>query len=326
MYYYQNQQEYLAYRYRRQLRSDANSLGVLLLIFFFAQMALGLWIVSFVESTHTKTYFYDGNTMQLLFNGIYTMLSFFGISVVYCLIKRLSFAQLFPFERIGAGMLATLCVVGLTFSLLGNYAVSLLSDTFSLFGLQNQGGESVGSGAPPSIPVYYLTVALLPALAEEFAFRGVVLGSLRRHSDALALLVSSAAFALMHGNFVQMPFTFCCGLVFGFITVKTNSLLPAILVHFLNNALSVTGDVMIMYRVMSVSVWNLIFHVLILALCVLSFFLIRRIIQKKQEMFRFEDSDRDLPFRYKLKTAASSPTMIAFAVIMVLFSGYILLR
>ena len=327
MYYFKDQQEYQAYLCRRQLRSDVNGLGVLLLIFFFVQMVLGLGISFVVGLTGTETYFYNGNTMTLLFNGVYTMLSFFLVSAIYCCAKKLSFARLFPFERVGAGMLAAFCTVGLTFSLMSNYAVSLLTDVFSLFGLTNRGGEIVdGSGSLPSIPIFYLTVALLPALAEEFAFRGVIMGALRRHSDALALLVSSAAFALMHGNFVQMPFTFCCGLVFGFIAIKTNSLLPTIIIHFLNNALSVTGDVMLLYNVMSVTQWNFLFHLLILVLCVVSIFLIRMLVREKPEMFTFPDSDMGIPFRNKLKAAASSPTMISFAVIMVLFSLYVLVK
>ena len=326
MYYFKDQQEYRSFLYRRQLRSDANRVGFLLLLFFAAEFAVQTVVSLIIKAAGVDSVFSDGSTMTLLSNGIFTMFSFFAISALFCAAGKMSFARLLPFERIGGGMLASLCVVGLTLSVMGGYAVQLLTDVFSLFGITNRGGEIITKGELPSIPIYYLTVAVLPALAEEFAFRGVVMGVLRRHSAAMALLVSSAAFALMHGNFEQIPYTFCCGLLYGFITLKTNSLLPAVLCHFLNNALSVTHDVIVMYGVMDLTMWNILFQVLLLVLCAASIFLVRRIIVKKPGMFRFDDSDEGIPFREKIKAAASSPTIIAFASIMMLFSVYSLFR
>lgn len=325
MSFFNSQQEYITDLYRRALRSDAFRLGLLLLLFFGAQQGIAYASVNLIKATSTAAVYAESSTMQLLLNGVASTLIFFLIGVVYCLIRRLSFARLFPFERIGGKALIALCVIGLTFSLMSNWASEAVTEVFSLFGLSNRGGVIVDGSNPPSVLVYYLTVAVLPALAEEFAFRGIVMGSLRKYSDALALLVSSAAFALMHGNFVQLPFTFCCGLAFGFIAIKTNSLLPAILVHFLNNALSVTHDVLVGYHIMSGRVFGILSSALLLALCIASIFLIRRIIREKPDLFRFADSDRFLPFRDKLKITVKTPTMIAFAAIMLLYSGYILI-
>lgn len=324
MAFFQSQQEYDAYRYRRELKDDVSKLGVLLLTFFVAQQLLG-WIADTVlKDVSDETLYKSSTTMGLLLNGVLSVLIFFVIGEIYCAVRRLDLARLFPFERVGAGMLVMLCTVGLTLSLLSNAAMQAVTDVFALFGITNRGGEITGTGARPSIPIYYITVALLPALTEEFAFRGIVMGSLRRHSDALALVISSAAFALMHGNFVQMPFTFCCGLVFGFVAIKTDSLLPCIIIHFLNNAISITNDVLIMYGVVSGTVCNILFYALVLVLCVISIFLIRRIIREKPNMFRFDDSDLRLPYRVKMKTAVFSPTMLGFAAVMMLYSVYIL--
>lgn len=308
--------------YKRSLRATTAHLGVLLLIFFGAEMAFSLIAVGLMTAGGALGSYLSSSSLQLLLNGLLSSLVFFLIGVAYCLISRLSFARLFPFERMGGRMLSMMCVIGLVFTLMSNYASGLVTDVFALFGVSNHGGEAVAGSSLPSVLLYYLTVALLPALAEEFAFRGVIMGSLRKYSDALAVLVSSAAFALMHGNFVQLPFTFCCGLVFGFIAVKTNSLLPSIIIHFFNNALSVTFDVLTGYNIISTGMANLGYCVVIVALSVPALLFIRRIIKEKPGMFRFDDSDRVIPFRAKMKTAASSPALITFAVIMVLFSIY----
>lgn len=208
---------------------------------------------------------------------------------------------------------------------MSNIAPALLTDVFGLFGLSNTGGDFEFGDSVPSVLMYYLTVAIMPAFTEEFAFRGVILGSLRKYSDGLALVVSSALFALMHGNFVQIPFTFCCGLMFGFLVIKTNSMLPSIIVHFLNNGLSVTFDLLYQYQVMSPVMINICYAVIILITSVLSLIFIKKFIKEDEQFFRLKRADDVIPYREKLKAVAGSPTLISFACVMILFSLYILL-
>lgn len=91
--------------------------------------------------------------------------------------------------------------------------------------------------------LYYARMALLPALAEEFAMRGVVMQSLQRWGDWFAMTMSALVFALMHGNMVQAPFAFLAGLILGYAVIRTGSLWTGILIHFINNAFSVTLSV-----------------------------------------------------------------------------------
>lgn len=85
----------------------------------------------------------------------------------------------------------------------------------------------------------FLSIAVIPAILEEFAVRGVVLQSLRRYGDKFAIVMSALLFSLLHGNMVQIPYTFVGGIILGYLAVKTNSLWPPIILHFLNNAYSV---------------------------------------------------------------------------------------
>jgi sodium transport system permease protein len=84
---------------------------------------------------------------------------------------------------------------------------------------------------------YLLAYALVPAICEEIAFRGLVLRGLQgyfRPRDAVFL--SSFFFALFHMNvFLFLPM-FVLGVVLGLLTVRSRSLLPAILFHFLHNS------------------------------------------------------------------------------------------
>ena len=92
--------------------------------------------------------------------------------------------------------------------------------------------------------ISFIATAIVPALVEEFACRGIILGLLRKHGEGFAIITSSIVFGVMHGNFEQIPFATFAGLIFGYIYVKTNSIWPSILVHAINNAVSVTFSYM----------------------------------------------------------------------------------
>lgn len=303
--------------YRRNLRKNANSIGLLMLLFFGFELVFSL-VLTFVMLAQGIDQ--SSGEFLLLENGVISMFVFFLVGAVYCLIRRIRFSTIFPFEKIGAGFLAQLCVVGLCFSLMSNNVVSLINGVFGLFGVENTGG-SIDVGDQPNILLYFLVVAIMPALAEEFAFRGIVMGILRPFSEGLAILVSSALFALMHGNFVQLPFTFCCGLVFAFIDIKTNSLLPSIIVHFLNNGLSVLSDILISYKILNEVTANMCYGILFVILGVLSFIFLKRFVNKDGgSFFTLKNGNTVLPYKEKVKAAITSPTLIAFAAVMVIYS------
>jgi len=95
----------------------------------------------------------------------------------------------------------------------------------------------------PSIAMLVVQIAVSPALLEEFAFRGVMLQSLRRYGDKFAIFASALVFGVFHGNVVQAPFAFLLGLVLGWLTVATGSVWTAVLIHFANNFNSVVMTV-----------------------------------------------------------------------------------
>jgi len=73
---------------------------------------------------------------------------------------------------------------------------------------------------------------------EEMVYRGYFLMWLRPYGDVLAIAVSAVLFAVMHGNLLQLPFTLILGIAFGYIVIRTGRLWIAIVIHFINNALS----------------------------------------------------------------------------------------
>ncbi len=93
------------------------------------------------------------------------------------------------------------------------------------------------------IILFYLSTAVIPALIEEFAMRGLVMQPLRRYGDWFAVICSAIVFGLLHCNLAQIPFAFIAGLAIGYAVIVTESIWTGVIIHFLNNAFSVTGTI-----------------------------------------------------------------------------------
>ena len=83
----------------------------------------------------------------------------------------------------------------------------------------------------------YLAIGIIAPLVEELVFRGAILRSLLRSLDRhwAAIVVSALLFALVHLNPAQMPHAFCLGLLLGWMYYRTHSVIPGIIVHWVNN-------------------------------------------------------------------------------------------
>lgn len=84
----------------------------------------------------------------------------------------------------------------------------------------------------------FMKVAVVAPIVEELIFRGLILQGFRRNYNAFTSVVMSALlFALFHLNPWQFPATFILGLLLGWIMLRTNNILLAILGHSINNFL-----------------------------------------------------------------------------------------
>ena len=94
------------------------------------------------------------------------------------------------------------------------------------------------------IVLMFFTVAVVPAFVEEFLFRGLVLSNLLPYGRTTAIFASALLFGVMHQNVEQLLYATVAGLVLGFLYVKTKSIWICILLHFVNNFISVLQTVL----------------------------------------------------------------------------------
>lgn len=91
-------------------------------------------------------------------------------------------------------------------------------------------------------PWGYVAVGILAPLTEEVVFRGAILrtllGMMSKRNHWVAIMISAAIFGAVHGNAAQFVNALLMGLLLGWMYYRTRSLVPGILLHWVNNTMA----------------------------------------------------------------------------------------
>ena len=147
----------------------------------------------------------------------------------------------FGYKKISAKAVLICFGIGILAFVVNCYVSTFFSIVLSYIGFNPQ-YTSVSSGYDtlPKFLYGVLSVAIMPALFEEFAHRGLLL---RGTSDSVgykkALVLSSVLFGLMHLNIQQFFYATLLGLLMGLVATITRSIWPSVIMHFCNNFINV---------------------------------------------------------------------------------------
>ena len=91
-------------------------------------------------------------------------------------------------------------------------------------------------------PWGYVAIGILAPLAEEVVFRGAILrtllGIMSKKNHWVAIMISAAIFGVVHANLAQFVNALLMGLLLGWMYYRTGSLVPGILLHWVNNTMA----------------------------------------------------------------------------------------
>ena len=87
-----------------------------------------------------------------------------------------------------------------------------------------------------------MAYAVLPAICEEFVYRGIICHEYEKGGVLRAIIVSSVFFALLHFNLQNLPMYLFSGVILAMTLYATRSLFGAILTHFLYNIFGLFGQ------------------------------------------------------------------------------------
>ena len=161
--------------------------------------------------------------------------------VFYCKLKGNGYTETLGLRPFGLGRISLLCF--LTFVLLSG--VLLLKVALLRAGvLPAETSESgIGADVGAGKTVYLIfTAVILPAVVEEFLFRGVILSEYAHLGGICSVTVSALFFAMLHFTLPEFLIYFFGGLVMGAAAYLTRSLLASVLLHSVYNLFSLFGE------------------------------------------------------------------------------------
>lgn len=214
---------------------------------------LGYLLISFTSSvalrfiTGFKTLYAENTSFGIAVNGLfYSAVLFIPFLFGYFYLRKKGRVKELPYGTPNNFSAALLLVfIGVFVCLLSSIGTSLFDSAVEkLFGIILKAPETEKAlNSPLSIIMQYISIAALPALIEEFCIRGVVMQSLRKYGDGFAIGISAVVFAVLHANAVQIPFALVGGLIIGYAVIVTDSIWTGVIIHFINNAISVSAAV-----------------------------------------------------------------------------------
>lgn len=278
------------YKFCQETTIKKTSSGLGFFVFaYFATMIAASTAFSYMFVTTGMT---SMDMVSMLFINIFvSVFSAFIPGLFYFLVSGRSVSETIKTSYVRQNELWALVFIGMAVAMISNIATNIIQTNFSFFGIENSVNMSENVTNPLEIILCIVSTAIVPAFAEEFAFRGIFMGTLRKFGDTFAIITSAIVFGAMHCNISQIPFAFLLGLVLAYVDCKTNSIIPSIIIHFLNNCYAVTLNILQSMKIFNDRVFMIIYFVLIAAFSILGLLSFFYLIKKDKNYFRITEKN-----------------------------------
>ena len=231
--------------HEKRIKSLGTNAGVILLIL----LAIS-FILSFLLVTPSFSKLYESNlTFASAFGVFYSVISVGGAFLIGAkILKSQKHFKAIPYNPPKDKSKAfSLVLIGFGGCLLANYVTVFLRLLGEGFGIYSDYTAMQDPSSTFDVIMIFIGSSLIPPLVEEFAIRGVLMQSLRKYGNLFAIIASTFVFGVFHGNAVQMPFAFLCGLFIGYAVIASESLWTGVIIHALMNGMSAISSGLVYY-------------------------------------------------------------------------------
>lgn len=163
-----------------------------------------------------------------------------GITIVFAINNRKNIRPLLAFRSFNPLLLGGIILMGIVFSFLVNLLVHELNVSLFHSDVSFYRGYRIYI-APRLLMIY--SIALMPALFEELAFRGVLFSYLAEVMDEkLVMIITGFIFAAMHLNFISLIWLIPFGIFLGYLRKTYQTLWYGVIFHFTFNLVACLID------------------------------------------------------------------------------------
>ncbi len=200
--------------------------------------------------------FFYASSANTALNVIVFMLCNVGAAIIGCKWARIPIPSLFQTKGFTPGLMLIYICAAIALQSGTGYLSSWISDFLSQAGITAYEPDFSTGQDLKNVILMSIYGCIVAPITEELLFRGFVMKSLSRVSQRFAIITSALLFGLWHENIAQFVLAFCVGVFMGYLTVKHNSIMPAIICHMAVNTaaqifdIAYTYDWYILYAVM----------------------------------------------------------------------------
>lgn len=203
-----------------------------------SRKAGGLFLTQIIVSIGVSLWLSFGNpgfALDIIPNLIFSQMLLLVPALLFLLVFREKPAGVMCFRLLRP----TTCLWIFLFTFLMTPLIVTVN-AFSMIFTDNTVVEISGDVLKQPFLVMALIMGILGPFCEEFVFRGIIFGSLRKSGRVAASIVLQALlFGLIHLNFNQFCYAFVIGIALGMLAEVTGSIWSSFLMHAAVNASSV---------------------------------------------------------------------------------------
>lgn len=116
--------------------------------------------------------------------------------------------------------------------------ITILNSISTIF-VENHAANTISYLTSNPLWLNILFIALIPAVCEEYLFRGLLFHGYKRRNPFRAMLMSSLLFGLIHMNVNQFVYAFVMGCILCMLVYATGTVLASMIAHFIFNGINV---------------------------------------------------------------------------------------
>lgn len=224
-------------REKREIISAGFMLGGATIAYLFMQSIA----INTLKITGLMSIYEQSSMMQNLFNviGVHIFSMLIPFSIMAIIMRKRYVSPVVPTAKVGVKNFWAWVGVGISACYVAEIITTFVILLFKIFGYELTKTDYLKPSSLAECLILIVSTAIVPGIIEELSLRCFSMGILLKHGKGFAIFAVSIVFGLLHGNIIQFVFAFLVGIVLAYITVQSNSVIPAMVVHGLNNGVSV---------------------------------------------------------------------------------------
>ncbi len=240
--------DYVSPEEKKKIRREYNVivivlLSLLVLMNVICQGSFLILMLMGQETVYDENGSVVNNLWDIIIGGCFPALIAMIVFAGYCFFTKYDPREIFSVKNVKAGETVRYALIVLFFQQISLICTIFIGSGLDSIGLYVPSIDYVLEHSPMVYIAELLGAVILAPIGEELIYRGIVLRCSAKISQRFAIFFSAFIFGIMHGNPYQFVLGFLLGIPLAMVTLKTGSIVPAIICHMTNNLIASISEI-----------------------------------------------------------------------------------